>query len=135
MQDRQQQKLQKQPKEESGSDSDEDSPQPKSKQAINSNIKDLATWKAKNGIDQKTKVYIVKGGYKDLRDALDDRGWEENPDYFSPFFDLKWTCKQADIDFTNLRDSQIVNHFDNNVCCTSKFGLTKSLRTLIYLEN
>lgn len=133
--EKQQQKLQKQPKEESGTDSDEDSPQAKSKSSVNSNIKDFATWKAKNGIDQRSKVYIVKGGYKDLRDALDERGWYENSDYFSPFFDLKWTCKQVDIDFGSLKDNQIVNHFDNNVCCTSKFGLTKSLRTLIYLEN
>jgi len=33
----------------------------------------------------------VKGGYHELREALDARGWVENPDPYSNCFDLKWT--------------------------------------------
>lgn len=50
------------------------------------------------------KVYIVKGGYRDLKRALEDRGWVENPDYFSPCFDFKWTCKLIDINYESLKD-------------------------------
>ena len=58
---------------------------------------DINIWKKRNGYDPKTKVYIVKGGYKDFKRALEERGWVENPDYFSPCFDLKWTCKLVDM--------------------------------------
>jgi len=37
--------------------------------------------------------------------ALEERGWFENKDYRSPFFDLKWTCKSTDAYITNLTDS------------------------------
>jgi len=48
------------------------------------------------------KVFIVKGGYRDLKNALLERGWVENPDKFSKLFDLKWTTKINDIDFQEL---------------------------------
>jgi len=34
------------------------------------------------------------------------------------------------IAYESLHEFQVVNHFDNNICCTSKFGLSMSLRTL-----
>ena len=37
-----------------------------------------------------------------------------------------------DVPFENLKDYQIVNHFQWNECCTSKYGLTKNLKSLIY---
>jgi hypothetical protein len=46
-----------------------------------------------------------------MKKALTARGWFENPDYFSPFFDFKWTCKVCDIDYDHLEENQIVNHF------------------------
>lgn len=95
-------------------------------------ITDLYKWKIKNGYDASTRVYIVKGGYYVLKDELDKRGWVENPDYFSPCFDLKFTTKMCDIYYDGLKDWQIANHFQFNECLTSKYGLCKNLRTLVY---
>lgn len=61
-------------------------------------------WKKKNKIPENSKIFIVKGGYYDLKQALRSRGWIENTDYFSPCFDFKWTCKQQDIDYYNLQE-------------------------------
>lgn len=77
------------------------------------------------------RVFIVKGGYHDLRRALLERGWVENEDVWSPFYDLKWTTKIMDVDFYRLAPHQIVNHFNNNQGLTSKFGVARNLRTLI----
>ena len=57
-------------------------------------------------------MFIVKGGYRDFKSALESRGWVENPDYFSPCFDLKWTCKLIDINYDELKPFQIACHFD-----------------------
>jgi hypothetical protein len=37
-----------------------------------------------------------------------------------------------DILYDSLTPSQMVNHFNNNQCLTSKFGLSISLQSLIY---
>lgn len=47
-------------------------------------------------------------------------------------FDLKWTAKVKDIHFNDLQEGQLVNHFANNGCLTSKYGLCRSLRSMIY---
>lgn len=36
---------------------------------------DFQTWKRKNGVGFNQKVFIIKGGYFDLRKALVERGW------------------------------------------------------------
>ena len=59
----------------------------------------MAAWKRDNDVDPKCKVFIIKGGYGDLRNALLNRGWVQNYDYYSRHFDLKWTCKQKDVCF------------------------------------
>lgn len=64
----------------------------------------MATWKKKNRVDESTKVFIVKGGYGDIKRALKTRGWVENKDKDSPCFDLKYTLKTSDIDSNNLHD-------------------------------
>ncbi|KAL4504141.1 hypothetical protein ABPG72_020979 [Tetrahymena utriculariae] len=125
----------KQKDEEESSDDDETPVKQKSNNQNAVQQTDLAKWKKYNRLDPKTKVFIIKGGYGDLRKALQERGWVENPDYFSPCFDLKWTCKVQDIDYDNLYENQVVNHFDNNQTFTSKYGLARNLRTLIHSEN
>lgn len=62
----------------------------------------MATWKKKHRVDDKTKVFIIKGGYGDIKRALKSRGWVENPDKESPCFDFKWTLKSSDITADNL---------------------------------
>jgi tubulin monoglycylase TTLL3/8 len=67
------------------------------------NITDMKEWRKRNKLDDKTKVFIVKGGYGDIKRALKARGWVENKDKSSPCFDLKYTLKTSDIDFDNLQ--------------------------------
>lgn len=95
----------------------------------------MATWKKKNRVDEKTKVFIVKGGYGDVKHALKQRGWVENKDKDSCCFNLKWTLKTKDIDTNNLLDYQIVNHFAKATSITTKVGLTHSLKNLIWFNN
>jgi hypothetical protein len=73
---------------------------------------DFASWKRNEQLEQNCKVFIIKGGYSEIRDELLERGWYENTDVYSPFYDLKWTCKIQDIDFERISDNQYVNHFD-----------------------
>lgn len=36
---------------------------------------DMQTWKRKNGVGYYQKVFIIKGGYGELRRALTEKGW------------------------------------------------------------
>eukprot|EP00976_Prorocentrum_cordatum_P069583 1179601-Prorocentrum_minimum.AAC.1 len=68
------------------------------------------------------------GRYEDLRTSLKARGWHENPDPYSLFFDLRWSVKAKDVDHKLLRAHQIVNHFGQvSGCITTKAGLLSSL--------
>ena len=96
---------------------------------------DMATWKRKNGVGFYQKVFIIKGGYGELRRTLLDKGWYENEDVWSPHFDFKWTTKICDINYLGLKNFQSVNHFNNNHHLTSKYGITRRLRTLILSHN
>lgn len=95
----------------------------------------MATWKRKNGVGFNQKVFIIKGGYQELRRTLLDKGWAENEEVRSPFFDLKWTTKICDIKYAELKNGQIVNHFNNNHHLTSKYGITRRLRSLAVSHN
>jgi tubulin monoglycylase TTLL3/8 len=95
----------------------------------------MATWRKKNRVDEDTKVFIIRGGYGDVKRALKQRGWVENKDKESPCFDLKWTLKTKDIDTNTLLDNQIVNHFAKATSITTKVGLTHSLKNLIWFNN
>lgn len=98
-------------------------------------ITDLAEWKKKNRISSETKVFIVTGGYVDVKKALRARGWVENPNYGSPCFELKWTLQGREIDYGNLYDWQLVNHFEKNGSITTKVGLCRSLRNMHWVCN
>ena len=39
------------------------------------------------------KVFIMTGSFEDVRLSLLRRGWHENPDPDSRFYDLKWALK------------------------------------------
>ena len=75
------------------------------------NITDMKEWKKKNRVDANTKVFIIKGGYGDVKRALKQRGWVENKDKESPCFDLMWTLMTKDVRQKELQAHQIVNHF------------------------
>ena len=84
-------------------------------------------WKRKNRIPATQKVFIVSSAIKDIKEALYRRGWAENPDQGSPYFDFKWAIKSKDIFFSETNDFQIVNHFSKNTALTTKSGLAKAL--------
>jgi len=65
---------------------------------------------------------------EDTRQGLLQRGWLENPDHNSAFFDLKWAVRSVDIDHAALLAGQIVNHFVMGVRLTTKVGLLYCLR-------
>jgi len=106
-------------------------------------------WRKRQGLEPSDRVFVVKGRYPDLCEALVERGWKRNPDADSPWFDLKWTVKSRDafIDrrwpagrgapanpADRLRPSQQVNHFARASRITSKVGLLHSLRALRWFE-
>jgi tubulin monoglycylase TTLL3/8 len=88
----------------------------------------FSEWKRKNKVPTDSNVFIIKGGYLDLKRGLEKRGWTENKDGNSEFFDLKWTLNAKDIDYDKLNDKQMVNHFVKNREITTKIGLTKNLK-------
>ena len=62
-------------------------------------------------------------------------GWFENTEVESTIFDLKWVLRMRDIDFPSLSENQLINHFLNTGCFTTKVGLCRNLRNLICFEN
>ena len=75
------------------------------------------------------------GNYSSIKKALYERGWVENKDKTSQCFDLLWTLKQRDIEYENLREGQIVNHFRYNGVITTKVGLCRNLGKVINFNN
>jgi len=49
------------------------------------------------GIGKSTKIFVVSKGYGDLIRNLQQRGYVENDDKFSPCFNIKWVVKARDI--------------------------------------
>lgn len=97
---------------------------------LKNNLTDLALWKKMQNIDPQAKVFLVLGGYGDLKKALRERGWVENTERRSPFFDLKWTTNECDLWEGSLDDNQLGNHYPGNGALTTKAGLCKSLKYL-----
>ncbi|EGR30772.1 tubulin-tyrosine ligase family protein, putative [Ichthyophthirius multifiliis] len=81
------------------------------------------------------QVFIVTGGYGDIKKSLRKRGWIENPDNKSQCYDFKWCLFTKEIDFETLKDFQIVNHFQKSTCFTTKVGLCKNIRNLVWHDN
>ena len=88
---------------------------------------DMDDWKKRNGHPPHAKVFICSGGYFDLRDALVARGWVENPDKDSLFYDLHWGMAPH-IKHDSLQPHQIVNHYCRSLEITTKVGLTLNVR-------
>jgi len=69
------------------------------------NITDMKEWKKRQRVDEKTKVFIIRGGYGDIKRALKSRGWVENKDRDSPCFDFLWTLMTKDV-----RQNELLAH-------------------------
>ncbi|OMJ66566.1 hypothetical protein SteCoe_36543 [Stentor coeruleus] len=90
-------------------------------------------WKFHNKIPFDTKVFVIKGKYPDMRAALLKRGWVENPNSESIFYDLKWS-RSARVP-VSINDWQIYNHFPRNLQLTAKWDLCKNLNKQISKPN
>lgn len=91
---------------------------------------DYQTWRRRNNVGYNQRVFIIKGGYYELRKTLIEKGWFENEDVWSPYYDFKWTTRICDINFMTVKHTQGLNHFNNNHHLTSKYGITRRLKTL-----
>ena len=95
-------------------------------------VRDFAEWKKRHALPSDTKVFSISGWFPCVKEALLTRGWFQNKDSSSPYFDLKWTNKTMDIEHESLQPWQLANHFTKNVSITTKIGLLKSLNSLIW---
>ncbi len=105
------------------------------KKTADAPITDFGSWKKRHRITDDTKVFIVTGGYGDIKKALKKRGWLENKQQNSNCFDFKWVINNKEIDYSSLQEYQVVNHFDKNGVITTKVGLCHNLRNLIWYNN
>jgi len=71
----------------------------------------------------------------ELKKSLLERGWVENPDANSPCFDLKFALQGREIEYKNIKDFQLVNHYEKNIAITTKLGLTKTLRNSVWIND
>lgn len=99
------------------------------------NVVTLEDWKKRNRIETDTKVFICSTGYPDMRKALLSRGWEENQDHESLFFDFKCSLSTRNIEHDKLEKYQVVNHFENSGEITRKGRLCVNLRNLKWFRD
>ena len=85
-----------------------------------------------NNIDRKKK-FIVTGGYSDVVKALTERGWVREKNAKSQEFDYIWTLKTNEINFIQLNNNQMTNHYNRNGQITRKSGLSKNIKNLYYI--
>ncbi|KAK9814713.1 hypothetical protein WJX72_010319 [[Myrmecia] bisecta] len=98
--------------------------------------KNFAQWRRTNNVSTTTKVYVITGAYPDVRSALSARGYFENPDPDSQYFDIKWCLKTRSIYSPRLQQPQLANHFSRaNECLTTKYGLLLSMQSLKWHYN
>ncbi|MDR3549692.1 MAG: hypothetical protein P4M11_15710 [Candidatus Pacebacteria bacterium] len=93
---------------------------------------DMLKWKEEHKISPEKKVFCVTGGYPDMKAALEHRGWVENPDQDSDFFDFKWTLRQREVKYDRLQEHQRVNHFRKNGELSTKVGLLHNVKNLVW---
>jgi len=53
----------------------------------------LAAWRRRAGLAPGARVFVLTGPFPDARAALAARGWAENPDPASAWFQLKWSLR------------------------------------------
>ena len=59
----------------------------------------------------------------------------ENTNLESKLFHFKWVLRKADIDYEALIPNQCVNHFGQNTSITTKVGLARNIRNLVWFAN
>ena len=79
------------------------------------------------------KTFIVTGGYSDVVKNLTQRGWVREPNAKSLEYDYIWTLKTCEINFMQIKNYQMANHYYRNGQITRKSGLSKNIKNLYYL--
>lgn len=86
----------------------------------------LDGWKTSKGVSKKANVFLILGDYPDLRQALIERGWVENTDQNSLFFNLVW-ARSAKVP-PKLQEDQIINHFPRNFELSCKWNFCENIK-------
>ncbi|KAG2454764.1 hypothetical protein HYH02_000599 [Chlamydomonas schloesseri] len=109
--------------------------------SISSNIpvslSGYAQWRQRMKLPEGQRVFCISGTGNHshgIRAGLVARGWYENPEHNSPFFDYKWSSNPLDIAHEQLWPGQTVNHFKNAQCLTTKHGLCHTVREMVWWE-
>mmetsp|Transcript_55383 Transcript_55383/g.124471 ORF Transcript_55383/g.124471 Transcript_55383/m.124471 type:complete len:734 (-) Transcript_55383:8-2209(-) len=96
----------------------------------------LEDWKKRHGHATNTKVFSIHGVFPGIRQALLNRGWVENEDEASPYWDLKYALMQRDIgDVEALDDKQVVNFYGRCSEIAAKVGLCNNLYNCSQFES
>ena len=96
---------------------------------------DYGTWKRRNGYQMEDKIFICFQRHEQIRESLLQRGWKENPDYQSSYFDFKWAQRMDHINLDYLRDEQYINHFKGVEAFSIKNNLLYNLPGLLSSHN
>jgi tubulin monoglycylase TTLL3/8 len=89
---------------------------------------DLESWKHSQGYSKSVRVFIIQGDYPELKKALQQKGWVENPDIRSLHFNLLW-ARSAKFP-SKLQDWQIINHFPRNFEISAKWNFCENIKKL-----
>ena len=89
---------------------------------------DMSKFRAYHKLGASTPIFIIKGGYPDLKRALKGRGWFHNKNRNSDHYTFKWTTKSKDIDHKTARPGVMLNHFSRSASITTKCGIVHSLQ-------
>lgn len=100
---------------------------------INSNLSLNTNLIYGNKAPKAQKTFIVTGGYRDVVNNLMKRNWVREPNAKSLDFDYIWTLKTNEINFMQIKNYQMANHYLRNGQITRKSGLSKNIKNLYYL--
>lgn len=93
---------------------------------------DFKEFKEKNGMTDKDRVFFIEETYPFLKEEFKKRGWKENSDITSIYFDFKYAAAFKNIDLFQLFPDQIINHIIGASSFTKKVGLCKYLRGAVW---
>lgn len=92
-------------------------------------------WKIKNNIEENSKIFIANKEYPAMVSELKKRGFIENQDRESLFFDFKCMLFAKDIQFDCLNNNQYVNKIQRSTEITVKGNLMKNLNNVCFFRN
>lgn len=94
--------------------------------------KDFRQFKADHGVLENESVFYIENHYPFLKQEFSKRGWKENSDISSIYFDFKYVPAFKSIDLFNLFPGQLVNHCIGASSFTRKVGLCRNIRGCVW---